>query len=132
MHYTIEKLVAGDETIPNHYRLATEVWEEFYRKHSADSVDQWAQWITEAQMLLFEDRFGGRLLGQEVMAWSAIACLYTTQAGFTDENRARAIKVVKAFAKSMVSLEVKFAMRAAAKSYHLDEEDELKAVLKHL
>jgi hypothetical protein len=131
MHYTIEKLLAGDESVANHFRLAGETWKKFYSEHAGESVAQWGDWITNAQLGLFEHQFGGRLLGQEVMAWSAIATLYTTQAGFED-NRAIAVKVVKAFAASYVSLEVKSHLEYAARSYHLDEEAELKGVWKSL
>jgi hypothetical protein len=130
MRFTVERLLAGDERIPNYYQLARKVWEEFYREHENEGVEDWANWISAAQTSEFEEHFGGRLLGQEVMAWSAIAYHYTTGAGFTDRGRANATKVMKAFAKSTVSIEVKSQVREAALSYNLDEE--LKAALSWL
>jgi hypothetical protein len=63
------------------------------------------------------------------MPWSAIASLYTTKYGFSDEDRRIAIEVVEAFVKSYVSGEIKSGIAKAAKSYQLDGAPELKGYL---
>lgn len=54
----------------------------------------------------FENRCGGRDLGQEIMAWSGFAFLYDTYAGFNNINQQRAIRLRDAFRSSGCSLEV--------------------------
>ena len=131
MHYSLEELMAGNREIVGHYQRANAKWQEFFQTHRALGVKDWAQWLTDQQLSFFEHQCGGRLLGQEVMAWSGFATLYSTQVGF-ENNRPAAKRLVQAFAASMCSLEVKSHARAAALSYHLDDEEDLRETLRLL
>jgi hypothetical protein len=132
MHYTIERLLTGDTTVPTHFELARDKWNELFEGKFDATVSDWARWLTDQQIMFFEHRCGGRWEGQEVMAWSGFGSLYSIKLGFTEDTRKLAIKLAKAFAQSSCSIEVKGAARRAALSYHLDDEPELKDVLRHM
>ncbi|MDF5724921.1 MAG: hypothetical protein PUP91_31595 [Rhizonema sp. PD37] len=116
MHHTLERLINGDSSVVSHYEIAKKKWEDFFEKHKNDSIEDWAKWLTESQILFFERNCGGRWEGQEVMAWSGFATLYSIQEGFGD-NQPLAEKLAKAFEKSACSLEVKTAASQATESY---------------
>lgn len=116
MHYTIEALVQGSAEIPHLYKRAGEKWAEFFKTHEKASTAEWSKWISAQQIGFFEQHCGGRLLGQEVMAWSGFGSLYSTATGF-DDKAPLARKLAEAFEKSSVSLEVKSHAEEAAASY---------------
>jgi len=116
MHYTLERLINGDSSVVSHYEIAKKEWKDFFAKHKNDSIEYWARWLFESQIGFFENKCGGRYEGQEVMAWSGFATLYSTEEGF-GENQPLAEKLAEAFKKSGCSLEVKFAANKAIESY---------------
>jgi hypothetical protein len=115
MHYTIEKLLKGDPSVARDFAAANAIWPELFEFMKDANVIDWAQWLTNKQYQ-FESQCGGRSDGQEVMAWSGFAYLYSTQVGFED-NYMLADKLREAFERSMVSIEVKGAAKRAAASY---------------
>lgn len=121
MHETLEKLLNGDAQIVHYYETAKRKWDEFFKAHQNASTAEWAQWLTDKQIVFFEHQCGGRTPGQEVMAWSGYGALYDTHVGFED-NLPQARKLAAAFAQSMCSLEVKGQAARAAASFGLDEE----------
>ena len=69
-----------------------------------------------------------RGLAKETMPFTALGYLYDTDAGFED-NRRLAVRTVEAFMSSFVSIEVKGAMRDAARQYSLSDEAEVEDAL---
>ncbi|MHB8385261.1 hypothetical protein [Metallibacterium sp.] len=118
MHTTIEKLMHGDVSIVSYFVAAKERWTKILKDAHGATVQTLAKRLTDEQMW-FEHHCGGRWDGQEVMAWTAFASLYTTQAGFGD-NADAARKLARAFDASMCSIEVKGLAKRAAKSYGVD------------
>ena len=118
MHATIEKLMQGDDRIVGYFVAAKARWAKILKDVHDTSVQTLAERLTDEQMW-FEHHCGGRWDGQEVMAWTAFASLYTTAAGF-DGNADSARKLAKAFLASMCSIEVKGLAGRAAKSYGVD------------
>lgn len=116
VHYTIEYLLDGNPDVVGYYAKANDKWPELFVSMKNDDVSKWAKWLSDAQLIFFEPKCGGRLLGQEVMAWSGFGHLYSTQSGF-EENRVQAEKLREAFKQSWVSLEVKGMAEDAAASY---------------
>ena len=131
MHETLEELLKGDDDIVGFYVTAKEKWPELFQSMQQDPVQDWARWLTVQQVAFFERQCGGRRLGQEVMVWSSFAVLYSTQVGFGG-NKALAIKLVEAFAKSGCSVEVKSKVRKALISYDLDCDPRVKPHLRNL
>ncbi len=125
MRDTIERLLNGDTSVVADFQRAKEKWSELFDAKPDAPVAEWAAWLSAKQIPFFEHRCGGRWPGQEIMTWSGFATLYDKGTGFTDENRARARKLAKAFAGSSCSVEVKGGAINAAQFYHLDDEDEL-------
>lgn len=119
MHYTIERLMNGDDDVTGQFVAAKDRWENILSNLETDSVDALAKRISVEQSW-FEANCGGRWEGQEVMAWSAFGSLYKTALGF-DENATVVSKLAEAFEKSMCSIEVKGHARNAAKSYRFED-----------
>ena len=120
MHYTLEKLLEGDEEVIGYYQTAKNKWGELLAENRDGSVSDWARWLTMEQHF-FEQECGSRWVGQEIMVWSGFAALYTTTSGF-DENWPLARKLAGAFERSMCSIEVKSTARRAAASYSVDDD----------
>ncbi len=120
MHYTIQLLLDGEAAVISYYQAAKIKWNELFVDYRDGSVSDWASWLTSQQVSYFEQHCGGRWEGQEVMAWSGFALLYTTTGGFGD-NLPYAKKLAEAFEKSMCSIELKGGAKRAAKSYYLDD-----------
>lgn len=126
MHYTIQKLIEGDERIISYYQKAKELWDEILSEINIkdnSNISILAKTLSDKQILDFEIDCGGRYLGQEIMAWYGIAQFYRVEDGFGgDLERLQSAKnVYEAFKKSYCSLEVKSAARDAAENYNLDE-----------
>jgi hypothetical protein len=129
MQCTIERLLGGDTGVPVYFQKARQKWTELFEAKADASQIAWARWLTDQQIPFFEKQCGGREEGQEIMAWSGFGTLYGG-GGFTDQNRKLAIKLVKAFAASTCSAEVKSCAKSAARSYSLEEEADLKNILR--
>lgn len=126
MHYTLQKLIKGDEEIVNYYQQAKSIWNEIKEKIDCsknENVLRLANELSNRQIIDFEHKCGGRDVGQEIMAWYGIAQFYTVEDGFgNDYERLQSAKnVYEAFQKSYCSLEVKGYARDVANSYSLEE-----------
>ncbi len=103
MEYTIEALVKGDPEIAHHYARGAKRWVVILRTNPSGLPLAERLPIEEAW---FEINCGGRRLGQEVMAVTGIAYLYSTADGFGD-NRETARRVSDAIQASTCSVELK-------------------------
>jgi len=126
MHYTIQKLIEGDDKIINYYQEAKKIWEEISAKIKIQdkfNIKILAQELTSRQISDFEHLCGGRSIGQEIMAWYGIAQYYSVEDGFGSEpdRLQNAKNVYEAFQRSGCSLEVKSAANDVAKFYDLEE-----------
>lgn len=128
MKYTLEALLSSDENITKYYEEAKLIWEDFFKENSEGDVAAWAKKISSSQFR-FENQCGGRTLGQEVMAWSAFALTYSTREGWGEGQLDLAEKLLRSFATSMCSVEVKAHARRAAVAYHLNENEQLAGVI---
>ncbi len=117
MEYTIEALVKGDPEIAHHYARGAKRWVVILRTNPSGLPLAERLPIEQAW---FEINCGGRRLGQEVMAVTGIARLYSTADGFGD-NQETARRVSDAIQASTCSAEVKGVADRMAKLY-LDEE----------
>jgi hypothetical protein len=118
----ISALLKGDDRIVEQFKAAKAFWDEFFAKHRNDGVDQLADALGNAQMS-YEGIFAGdRYLAKSTMPTTALGSLYDERNGF-EGNEELARRVVKAFAGSMVSIEVKGgALNKAAAIYWLSDE----------
>ena len=117
MEYTIEALIKGDPEVAQHYARGAKRWVAILR---ADLSEASLAMRLRIEQLWFEKHCGGRYLGQEVMAFTGIAHLYSTAEGFGD-NQETARRVSDAIQASTCSAEVKGVADRMAKLY-LDEE----------
>ena len=118
MHELLERLGRGDARVMDMCARANTAWTDFFSElHTADVG------TLSARLGFFQRKmteiFENQEFGESMMAWTAIANLYDTKSGFA-ANRARALDVLEAFAKSNCSAEVKSEARSAAISYELD------------
>ena len=114
MHYTIERLMNGDPSVVDSYMAAKAHWQGIFQNLEEISVADLAREISNEQYW-FENHCGGRWPGQEVMAYTAFATIYTVQSGWNG-NEHLGQKIAAAFAASHCSVEVKGAAREAARA----------------
>lgn len=81
MHSNIEKLMAGDQNIPQYFAAAKAQWTSLLEDISTVDVSELANKLTHAQSW-FEHHCGGRWYGQEVMVWTGFASIYSTRDGY--------------------------------------------------
>ena len=117
MEYTIEALVKGDPEIAHHYARGAKRWVVILRTNPSGLPLAERLPIEQAW---FEINCGGRRLGQEVMAVTGIARLYSTADGFGD-NQETAQRVSAAIQASTCSVEMKGVSERMSQLY-LDEE----------
>ena len=117
MEHTIEALIKGDPEVANNYARGAKRWVVILRTNPSGLPLAERLPIEEAW---FEVNCGGRRLGQEVMAVTGIAHLYSTEDGFGD-NQESAQQVSAAIQASTCSVEVKGVADRMAQLY-LDEE----------
>jgi hypothetical protein len=128
---TIDELLSGNRDVVTHYVAAKDKWSELFTDMKDFPVSAWARWLSDNQLPFFEKDRTIRGLGQEILAWTGFGVLYNEQKGFGD-NRWLGHKLIKAFAESGCSSEVKFRVRQAAIVYHLDEDEEVESHLQRL
>jgi hypothetical protein len=116
VHYAIERLLKGDQTVAANFAKAAAKWPELFTMYIHRSAADWAEWLEREQIVFFERECGGRSDGQEVMAWSGFAFIYSTELGFEDRRR-QAEKLSDAFRLSRVSREVQTMAAQAARCY---------------
>jgi hypothetical protein len=120
MHQTIEALREGEE-VGAYWRAAFTKWRDLLRAIDRTKVTELAEAIGEAQRDYFEPQCGGRTMGQEVMAWSAIAYFYDSEEGSFGDDLEKTRKIYDAIQLSHVSIDVKVHAERAAITYDLFE-----------
>ncbi|MCO5976791.1 hypothetical protein [Ideonella oryzae] len=118
MHYTTERLMNGDTSVLDSFVVAKRRWEGLFKDLETVDPSDLAERISTEQHW-FEHHCGGRWPGQEVMAVTAFAAIFSVRDGW-DGKEHLGEKIAQAFADSSCSGEVKAAARKAAKSYWLE------------
>ena len=118
MHELLERLGRGDTRILDMCARANAAWNDFFTElHGADAG------TVSARLGFFQPSmvtiFDSPRLGESMMAWTAFASLYDTQAGWAQNGR-RAVELYVAFQRSNCTPEVKSEARSAAISYEID------------
>ena len=116
----LDGLKTGDRDIASMWQKLDAQWAEWLARIDDQSVDDLAHELTFNQTIAERICDGSRSLGKGMYAWTAFAHLYTLQDGIGDNGR-KAVKLADAFEKSMVSIEVKYAAKEAAKQYAVDD-----------
>jgi hypothetical protein len=119
MHYTIEKLMHSKEPVQQYFIAAQQKWAEILADIDSISTANLAETLS-SQQDWFESNCGGRLPGQEIMAWSAFGYFYSTHSGYGD-NEAKVKKLAEAFQSSTCSSEVLGHAEDAVKLYYVNE-----------
>ena len=115
----ISRLMGGDGDVARQFRQAKEFWDGFFRDHALDTVADLATALGSAQYRYENLCDWDRAFAKETMATTALGSLYNDVDGFGD-NQELAERVVRAFAGSGVSIEVKGGyLRDAAEIYGL-------------
>ena len=117
---SLELLVLGRREVAKHFREARKRWLKIYAEEKSSSVEAIAQRLSSEQMW-FESNCGGHHFGQEIMVWSSLATFYSVRTGWRPSRKRFAQRLVLAFDKSFCSIEVKYEMIDAAKSYFLQD-----------
>jgi hypothetical protein len=119
MHELLERLGRGDVRVLEMCAKANQAWTDFFVELESADVGTLAARLGFFQPKI-EQIFENKAFGETMMAWTAFANLYDTQAGWgTKEKRAR--ELIMAFANSNCSAEVKSEARSAVISYELDK-----------
>ncbi len=118
MHLAIEAMRQGDNITP-HFKAGFAKWAELLKDIRTQKLAELAEVLSEAQVDYFERQCGGRSLGQEVMAWTAIAYYFDTEEGGFGDDVEVARKVYDALQLSQVSIDVKVHTERAAITYGL-------------
>lgn len=115
MHFTIERLINGDTTLPLNYTTAVKKWREILANVNATDPSAIAALASQNQMW-FEKHCGGSWEGLEVMAWAGICMYYTNTTGFGDNiDAARAM--YNGLVSSNCSMEIERHARDVAQLY---------------
>lgn len=114
----IAALLHGDQGMAAKFAKAKMFWDEFFEEHAEDDIDGLAHALSNAQAEC-EEIMGGRDLGKSTMPYTCLGSLYDDTLGFED-NRKLAERIVRAFDRSMCSLEVKSAAEQAKSLYYVD------------
>lgn len=130
MFFTLNELIEGNNEITTWYQNALSLWEEILKPFDLKNPSQFSpiSKILLEKQGKFEHECGGRTIGKEIMAISAIIQYYKINTGFEDEwdqpNAFRKIKaktIYNAIQFSGCSLEVKSNAKRIAKTYGLIE-----------
>jgi hypothetical protein len=116
MRFLLEQLLRGNEQLPRWCKSAVDRWKTILK--SATNVNELAADIG-GQQTWFEQDCGGRYLGQDIMAFTAIAQFYSTETG---GNREHAERMLKAIEQSNCSGEIKGVSREVFELYFRDDE----------
>lgn len=118
MHELLERLGRGDVAIIGMFARANQAWSEFFAELQGADVG-----TIGARLGFFQPTiakiFDDPRLGESMMAWTAFANLYDTNARW-GANARRAVELAAAFAASHCSAEVKSEARSAVISYEID------------
>ena len=114
----IRKLVGGDKELAIRFQNARSFWELFFKRSSQLSVTALAKELG-AKQPAFEAIFDDRAFAKEIMPLTCLGSLCDEQGRFKDKKLAK--KVVEAFRKSLVSIEIKGShLEAATRVYPLE------------
>ncbi|MDX2234028.1 MAG: hypothetical protein NW200_05980 [Hyphomonadaceae bacterium] len=119
MHELLERLGRGDTAIIEMCKRANDHWTAFFAELETADVGTLAARLGFFQPTIVRT-FDDPRLGESMMAWTAFANLYDTQAKW-GPNARRALELITAFANSHCSAVVKAEARSAAISYELDK-----------
>lgn len=121
MHVYIEKLMEGDRSIVSYFVAAKERWAGILADVGSVDVDVLADRLTGDQNW-FERNCGGRLVGQEIMVIAGFGSIFSTSEGYRRPGLGfpEANKLLQAFHKSVVSVEIKQLADEIAESYWVE------------
>jgi hypothetical protein len=117
----LEKLKKGSPDAAPMYKNCVEAWVEIFPPGTQPSEKEIAQKLATFQMRIESICGMDRYTGKSVMPYTGLSFLYDDQKGFGD-NRKLAIRLLRAFQKSYVSVEVKSWAEDAAVVFNLDDE----------
>jgi len=115
----LEELKSGNTDIVRAFKDCNDLWKEIFSDPKNSEESALAK-VVSTKQFKFEHIVGETYLGKVVMAWSGFAHLYDESNGL-DNNSKLAVKLHKAFGKSMCSLEVKLAANRAAEMYSVQD-----------
>lgn len=119
MHELLQRLGRGDARVLEMCAKANQAWTDFFEELRTADVGTLSARLGFFQPTI-EKIFESPGFGETMMAWTAFANLYDTQAGW-GANEQRALELIAAFARSNCSEEVKSEARSAVISYELDK-----------
>ena len=119
MHELLERLGRGDTRLIEMCQQANHAWREFLTELNGADTGTIAARLGFFQPTV-ERIFESKTLGQTMMPWSAFAVLYDTQNGW-GPNKARALQLAEAFARSNCSQEARDEARSCVISYELEQ-----------
>lgn len=125
----IMPLAEGDSSLPTNFAAAVTFWKDFHQTSAGLGEAALAKAVSNAQWE--HERFfdGDRHLGKMSMPVAALAALYDERAGFED-RRSYAVKLLKAFSLSSVSIEIKgSALTDAIVAFDLEDEPQLREIV---
>jgi hypothetical protein len=126
----IMPLAEGDRSLPTNFAAAVTVWRGFHERSAGLGEAELAQAVSNAQWEHEGFFDGDRHLGKMSMPLAALAALYDEGTGFED-NRSYAVRLLRAFSRSSVSIEIKgSALTDAIVAFDLEEEPTLREIVK--
>jgi hypothetical protein len=118
----IQRLLAGDTNVVTGFVKCKKFWETFFEEHKADTDDELAAALTDAQVTVEHIFDSNRALGKQAMPLTCFGSLYDEIHGWNDPpKKVLAKRLANAFQKSLVSLEVKDYARDAAELYYVHD-----------
>ncbi|MDD1513818.1 hypothetical protein [Priestia megaterium] len=117
--FTVDALLENNSQVLQYYQTASRLWEDICNDPQSETSEGLSRILSNRQ-LTFEERCGGRPLGQEVMVWVGFGQLYSPYNGYTDDSRAKAHLLKEAFRLSYCSFEVKSLADDASSSYDVE------------
>ena len=120
-HELYERLMQDGERVPGYFANALKIWAEIWAKAGRSVTASALAPILRSAQAEFETKCGGRSLGQEIMALTAIAQFYSCASGFDQDGIKRARITRDAMRTSGCSGEVVGMVDRHAKAYAIDE-----------
>jgi hypothetical protein len=116
----IKMLMAGTYDVVDKFIAAEDFWKNFFKMYRDGDVKMLADALGAHQMEFETKLDWHRDLAKQIMPYSCLAYLYDESSGFGDD-RDLAYRIVKAFAGSKCSTEVKWSAEEAAKRFGFDD-----------
>lgn len=130
MFFTLDEIMKGNSQVLNWYEGALNLWKEILKHYDLKDSSEYGKLskVLFENQFKFEQKCGGRSIGKEIMAVSAIIQFYNINTGFEDEwdkptehRQKQAKTLFNAIQFSTCSLEVKSHAKRIAKIYGLIE-----------